>query len=346
MPLRLIQVTAPADADLGELIDSHDLVALWDDAREGGLRVVHLAVAAKKTEAIMDELESRLGGRDGFRLVLLEIEAMLPRPEEEPEEESGKSGDGEAGEGSGAAPEEKSSDRISREELHADVTDGLDLSRIFLAMTALSGIVAAVGLLRDDLAVVIGAMVIAPLLRPNVALALAATLGDAALAWRALKTNATGVLLAVGLAWLMGLLLPVDPSIPTLAARSSLDLGSLALALAAGAAGTLAFTQGLSGAVIGVMVAVALLPPAVAFGLLAGAGYAKAAFGAFLLTAGNVICINLAGIGTFLLQGIRPRHWWEAKRARRATLLAATVWLLLLAALVVVLSLSGELPLP
>lgn len=51
---------------------------------------------------------------------------------------------------------------------------------------------AAIGLLKDDVAVIIGAMVIAPLLGPNVALALATTLGDVKLAWNALKTNASG----------------------------------------------------------------------------------------------------------------------------------------------------------
>jgi len=342
MPLRLIQVTAPREADLAGLIEPHDLVAVWEDAREEGLRILHLAVPAKKTEAILDELESRLGGREGFRVVLLEVEALLPRPEEEKGE--GEEGTETSGAIAEAMEEETGSERISREELYTDVTDGLGLSPIFLAMTALSGIVAAVGLLRDDLAVVIGAMVIAPLLRPNVALALAATLGDTRLAWKALKTNVTGLLVAVALAGLLGLALPVDPEVPTLAARSSVGLGSLALALAAGAAGTLAFTQGLSGALIGVMVAVALLPPAVALGLLAGAGHLGPAFGAFLLTAGNVICINLAGIGTFLIQGIRPRTWWEAERARKATHLAVGAWLLLLLALVAVLLLSGELP--
>jgi len=338
MALRLIQITAPTDLDPEELTGPEAVVAAWRDCRADGYQVIHLAVPAEKTESITDDLEGRFGGREGFRVVLLEIEALLPRPEEEQEPEEDAVVDAKDQE-----PETVGSLRISREELYSDVTDGLAPSPVFLAMTVLSALVAAVGLLRDDLAVVIGAMVIAPLLRPNVALALAATLGDGELAWRATRTNAVGVVVAVGLAGLLGLALPVDPSVPALASRASLGLGSLALALAAGAAGTLAFTQGLSGAVIGVMVAVALMPPAVAFGLLLGAGRLGPAMGALLLTAGNVICINLAGIGTFLVQGVRPRAWWEAERARRATRLAAGAWLLLLAALVGVLYVSDGL---
>jgi len=350
MPLRLLQLTAPDSVDLSDLSESKYLVGQWDDPRGDGYRIFQLAVPAEKTETLMDDLEDRCGGREGFRMVLLEIEAVVPRLEEDkgdqPDERAGEEGSLGSGEAAGAGEDDNEPEknrRISREELLADVTDGLEVSPIFLAMTVFSAVVAAVGLLRDDLAVIIGAMVIAPLLRPNVAMALAATLGDWKLAWKALRSNAAGVLLAVGLAAALGLVLPVDPEIPALQARTELDLGSLMLALAAGAAGTLAFTQGLSGAVIGVMVAVALMPPAVAFGLLLGAGHLELAFQALLLTAGNVICINLAGVGTFLAQGIRPRHWWEWKRAKKASLAAVGLWLFLFFALVAVLWISGQL---
>ena len=106
------------------------------------------------------------------------------------------------------------------------------------------------------------------------------------------------------------------------------------------AAGTLAFTQGLSGAVIGVMVAVALVPPLVVCGMLLGEGYVTTAGGAFLLTVANLICINLAGVATFLAQGVRPRSWWEAERAKKATLRAILVWLVLLASLSLILWLN------
>ena len=125
----------------------------------------------------------------------------------------------------------------------------------------LSTLVAAIGLVRGDIAVIIGAMVIAPLLGPNVALALAVTLGDGTLAVRALKTIAAGVATAAVVSVLMGVILPVDPSVPEIASRTDASFSDLALALAAGSAGALAFTTGIPTALIGVMVAVALLPP-------------------------------------------------------------------------------------
>jgi uncharacterized hydrophobic protein (TIGR00341 family) len=339
MALRLIRVVVPESegSALAELLgrdEAADRVALL--RAEDGPMVAEVLVPVEEAEALMDRLEDRFGGHEGFRLVVLQTQAVLPRQEE-------TEGPEEAGAGEEPEEEEPAPDRISREELYAEVTDGLRASPTFLAMAGLSAVVAAVGLLRNDLAVVIGAMVIAPLLRPNVALALATTLADHELAWKATLTNAAGSGLALVLAVAIGLAVRVDPSIPALASRSAIDYQGLVLALAAGAAGSLAFTRGLAGAVIGVMVAVALLPPLVAAGLLLGAGHFPEAGGAFLLTAGNLICINLAGVVTFLVQGIRPHSWWEAERAKKAALGAAAVWLALLLVLAGLLAIGGEL---
>jgi uncharacterized membrane protein len=110
-------------------------------------------------------------------------------------------------------------------------------------------------------------------------------------------------------------------------------IGDVILALAAGSAGTLAFTSGVPAVVVGVMVSVALLPPLVAAGLLAGAGYGMKATGAFILILTNVTCINLAAVATFLVLKVRPRTWWEEERARKATRLAVATWVIMLAIL-------------
>ena len=88
------------------------------------------------------------------------------------------------------------------------------------------------------------------------------------------------------------------------------------------------------------MVAVALLPPLVTLGMLAGSGFWKEALGALLLLLTNLICINLAGVVTFLLQGVRPRTWWEAKQAKKATRNAILIWATLLILLGVVIILA------
>ncbi|MCA9321699.1 MAG: TIGR00341 family protein, partial [Planctomycetes bacterium] len=168
----------------------------------------------------------------------------------------------------------------------------------------------------------------------NIALSLSAALGDLELAKRSLKAMGVGVLLAATLSFLVGVLLDVDPTSRELAGRTHVDVSDIVLALAAGAAGALAFTTGVSSVVMGVMVAVALLPPLVVAGLMAGSGHGGEALRAFLLALTNVTCINLAAMATFYAQRVRPRTWWEAEKARRAVRFAAGAWVLLLALLV------------
>ena len=239
-------------------------------------------------------------------------------------------------------PPDNAPGRISREELYAQVMDTTRLSWVYVAMVVLSAIVAAIGILHDSVAVVIGAMVIAPLLGPNVALSLATTLADAPLARTALRAGALGITVAFGLSVVIGLLVTVNPAAHEIASRTTVGMADVAVALAAGSAGALAFTTGVPSTLVGVMVAVALLPPLVTFGLLVGAGFDRPAFGALLLVVMNLVGVNLAGVATFVAQGIRPASWWEADRARRATLIALGVWLALLVVLVVVIGLSAK----
>ncbi len=319
MSLRLVEVVVPRSsiAGLTDEIAADGVVDVWSYDVDGERGMLRILVRADRTETLTDELTSRFAGVDGFRMMLLPVEATVPAlAEEEPVEEE-------------ALPpwRQKGPLRISREELHQDLSEATRISFVYLVTVALSTLVAAVGLLSSSVAVVIGAMVIAPLLGPNVALSLSATLGDTDMAWDALKANGAGVTTALIISVLAGTFLSVDPTVPEIAGRTDVALGDIVLALAAGAAGTLAFTQGLSTAVIGVMVAVALLPPLVTAGLLLGAGETHLAYGAFLLMAVNVTCVNLAGVVTFLAQRVRPRTWWEAERASRAVKVAVASWI-------------------
>jgi uncharacterized hydrophobic protein (TIGR00271 family) len=136
--------------------------------------------------------------------------------------------------------------------------------------------------------VIIGAMVIAPLLGPNVALSFATTLGDADLSRRALRANAIGLASAIALPIIMGLLLSsfpeiiepdITPDLPEIESRTRVGLQDVIIALVAGAAGGFAFTTGISTALVGVIIAVALLPPLASLGLLMGAGFFTEALG-------------------------------------------------------------------
>lgn len=81
-----------------------------------------------------------------------------------------------------------------------------------------------------------------------------------------------------------------------------------------------------------VMVAVALLPPAVALGLMLGHGHYDLAVGAGLLLAVNLVCVNLASKVVFFIKGIRPRGWLEKEKekAKHAMIIFIIGWLITL----------------
>jgi uncharacterized hydrophobic protein (TIGR00341 family) len=326
MALRLIEMVLQEKdgAEVRELLKEQKVLEHRQVRLPDGEVLVRILLDAEQSEAVLDLLGERYAGEDGNRVVILPVEATLPRADPVPEA---------AATPEQPAPEEKSPERIGREELYEDIKDAARCSRIYLAMVVLATVVAAIGLYYNSVAIIIGAMVIAPLLGPNVALSLATTLGDLPLLRRALLTALAGIATAMVFSTIIGVLLHVNPESPEVASRNGVGVGDVVVALASGCAGALAFTTGVSATLIGVMVAVALLPPLVTFGLLLGSGHATPAMGALSLFLMNLICVNLAGVTTFLVQGIRPATWWEKDRASKATRVAIGLWVALLAAL-------------
>lgn len=325
MPIRQIEVVVPKDAkeDFQHLLKDNSVEHYWNEESESGFLLKAL-VDASKTEAFLDKAETVMGGSEGYRLVMQDVEATLPRVEESKEEEE------EEGDAEDALESPLRGIRVSREELYTDISESVNLTPVYIAMVTFSTIVAALGMLRDSAAVVIGAMVIAPLLGPNVALALSTTLGDSELFNKSIKTNIMGIMVAFAISAILGIFLQVDMTVYEIASRTEVHLSDIALALASGAAGVLAYTIGMSAAVIGVMVAVALLPPLVTAGLLVGDMQFTAAYYAFLLLTTNIICVNLAAVVTFAVQGVTPRTWYKAAKAKKINKIALTFWGVLL----------------
>lgn len=323
MSFRLLEITVDAESapELRDLLEERDVRVQSEVDMPDTRRVVRVVLPLEHTEPLTDALTDTFGTRDGYGVVIMAVEALLPEPE---------GGEAEPPTGDDERPQV----RVSREELYQDVASSSQLTPVYLVTVGLSAVVAAAGLIRGDVALIIGAMVIAPLLGPTIAFSLALTLGDLSLARLAAKANAGGLAVALGVSVLVGVLIPVDPSVTELASRTRVGLSDIAIAMAAGSAGSLAYTTGLPTAIIGVMVAVALLPPLVAAGLLLGAGYMQLAAGSAVLVAVNVTCVSLAAVATFFSRQIRPRTWWEAEKAKKATRVAVVSWVVLLGALV------------
>ena len=281
-----------------------------------GRRVLRLVFGEGDGQSAIDAISGLMDGVEDWRLVVLPVEASLPKPDAKRVEAS-----------------TRRKFMALREELYQDVAGGAKLHRDFLLLTVLSTIVAVFGLTADNVAAVIGAMVIAPLLGPILAFAFASALGDLDLMARAARTALAGLVLGMLLSAAIGFGFGADLTSQELAGRTVVGLDSTVLALASGAAAALSIATGLSATLVGVMVAVALLPPAAAAGLLLGAGEWELAMRAGLLLAINVVSVNLAALLVFFYKGIRPRTWLERRSAKRSVYINLAVWAALIVAL-------------
>jgi len=337
MALRLLEIVVPEEVtgEVLSLVEEAKITNFWLTCSCENRNIFKMIVTADKTENLLDTFEKKYGRLKDFHMVLLPLEASYPSTKEI-EEKAEKRKEEEKGE------KKKEPLRVSRQELYHDVFDDSKLTNTYMIMIILSAIVAAIGLIKDNVAVIIGAMVIAPLLGPNVALSLATTIGDGVLGRNALKTNLVGVFIAFAVSFILGFLLVIDPGIREIASRTVVSYADIVLALASGVAAALSITSGVPSVLIGVMVSVALIPPLVVFGLLLGSGNLLLAVRALELVAINMICINLAGVVTFLLQGLRPLNWWEASKAKKASRYAIIIWVALLILLTVLLMSSQQ----
>ena len=317
MPLRLIEVfAAPGHVDTIAAI-AHRFQALnfWESAAtaETG-KTCRILARPDKQQELIDQLQSALGSDKSWRIMILPVEATIPGL---PEDEQTR----------------RSPEQATREELYSEIDRGARVDSAFLLLVVLSTVVAAIGLLDGSTAIIIAAMLIAPLLGPNVAMAFGSVLGDRQLLARAAIANSAGVGLSIACAAGAGLLLPADPASAELLARTKLGYDSVVLALASGAAGALSLTTRLPSALTGVMVAVALLPPAATLGYMLGTGRLALAAGAAALLAVNIVCVNLSAQIVFLSKGIKPRTWIERRAAQQSTAVSLMIGCGLLAIL-------------
>lgn len=200
-----------------------------------------------------------------------------------------------------------------RRQIYEDVVSLSQPGGSFYVMVALSIIIAAYGLLISSAAVVIGAMLVAPLMGPIFGISLGLVSGNRRLLWRAGQSEGVGIVFSVGSAVLIGVLSAHIEIGPEWMARTQPTLYDLLIALASGLAGAYALIdEDVSPVLPGVAVAVALLPPLAACGLSVSAQRWDLAGGAAMLFAANFLAIQLAGAVVFSAYGMlrvrRERH--------------------------------------
>jgi uncharacterized hydrophobic protein (TIGR00271 family) len=210
------------------------------------------------------------------------------------------------------------------------------LSVDFVLLSAISALLAAFGLLLNSPAVVIGAMLVAPLLGPLVAISVGLVTARLRLFSRAMFTVFVGAASGVACGWLLGLVVPLESPTAEMLARGNPTLLDAGVALAAGAVGAYATARKeIPAALAGVAIAAALVPPLGTIGLGIALGDWGLAFGATLLFLTNIVSVAVVGSGVFLWLGMRPGE--RGLREKRAALSLGLVGMMTLITVIVVL---------
>jgi len=330
LKLRYIECYIPKHIFVGMdkiLGDYEDII--WHNVEEiNNSMVIKILTTLKNTEVIVDKLNKEYGGSK-FRIIVFEPKSTIPEITEKVEKEE-KEIIGDGIENNSIKGNIQELERLSRQEIYNKVSEIIYAPKEYYLMIILSTIVAAIGIWKDDVAIIIASMIIAPLLSPNIALSFSMSIADKELAKKSLKNLFLGIGLVILLSVFLGHILPISLKNPQIVSRMNLGVADIIIALCAGIVGALSTVSGISSVVVGVMIAVALLPPLVAFGLTFGAGYFIESIPILMLFLINIICVNLSSSVIFALYGISPYRWWKKEEAKKLTIFAILTWFILL----------------
>lgn len=315
--MRLIQVTIPEgkQEEVLEILDTEqiDYVVTDETGRPEYSSIVYFPLPTAAVEDTLERLDAVGIDRDAYTVVV-QAETVVSKKFDELTKKY--------------AEKEESEERIARQELQARAQELAASIPTYVVMTIVSAVIATAGLLLNSPATVVGSMVIAPLIGPAMTTAVGTVTDSSSMFRRGVYLQFVGVVLSITAATLFAflvnftLLIPpgVDPlSIREIAERAAPNFLSLAIAIGAGIAGAVSLMTGISAALVGVMIAVALIPPAATVGIGLAFGDLSLALGSGVLVAVNVLSINLAALLVLWYSGYRPERLFQYDRARIAT---------------------------
>jgi uncharacterized hydrophobic protein (TIGR00271 family) len=177
----------------------------------------------------------------------------------------------------------------------------------YIGLSLISSLIATFALLIDDIAVLIGAMLIAPFLSPALGVSMGLIKGDINMFKKGLITLLAGVVVGIIASIIITGIYPIRETTPAIMDRSAPTLVQLIIALLAGAAAAFSYAHRRVRAVLsGAFVALALVPPISIIGIGITFWNWEIVGGASLLLAANVIGLSLAAVIIFFVFGFRP----------------------------------------
>jgi len=330
--MRLVQVLIPVGKRqpvLAVLDDEGIDYAVWDETgRKDFEALVQFPVPPIGVEPVLTRLR-KAGISENTYTIVLTPETIVSRRIE-------------------VLKQRYSGTRISREELIARAENLAPETSTYLAFLVLSTIIATGGLLLDSAATIIGAMVVAPLMGPAISASVGTVLDDRKLASRGIKMQIGGLLLAIAVGALIGILLKESILLPPgldireisqIAERTSPNFLSLFLALGSGIAGAISIIRNAGSALVGVAIAIALVPPAATSGLGIAWGLPLVAIAAAVLVLVNLLAVNVSALIMFWVSGFRPVEKEAVVHARSSVISHVALLVIAIASLSVALGL-------
>lgn len=295
----------PADADKAEQLarDAGHRVVRADNGELTHLRVV---VAIGSPDEFLEGVDKAvdLEADDETFMVVTEPMGIQPRDEEKAKEH----------------------ERVAaREEIVTTSEQGTRLSRTFFVLATTSALIATGGLLMSNVAVVVGAMVIAPVFQPLVGVATGVAIGRPKLALLGARSISIALLIAFVVGALLTLLTPLVHMNESLSARADLHIYDILVALGAGAAAGYTITRNDRTAFIGIVVAASIVPTACAMGIGLADGQFDLLRASAITVGANVVSVVVAIVLVFQFERLRAADAIDKKGGERMTRLTIGV---------------------
>jgi uncharacterized hydrophobic protein (TIGR00271 family) len=185
--------------------------------------------------------------------------------------------------------------------------EGAKPSTEYYILTILSCVIATFGLIQGSSATIIGAMIVAPLMTPMLAFSLGVVWGDISLIRISVVSIGKGILWALIISAVISVTVPLPSFHNEIMSRTAPTLYDILVAIASGLVGAYGYAnKKISNSLIGIAIAVALMPPLCVVGIGIGTFNAGIALGAALLFLINLVSIGLAGALVFWWMKIHP----------------------------------------
>ena len=214
--------------------------------------------------------------------------------------------------------EEDIQSRVSLEEIRTNINEISMINMNFIVFITLAAIVSGAGLLVNSSVVLIAAMILSPLMGPILAVSYGLAIRDKKIAYKGLKSQLIGISIGFFVGIIYGIFVKlINPEFiftSEIVKRSFPKVLDVIIAICGGIAVGFCVTGGIQSSLVGIAIAVALLPPVVNSGIIFIFGDFLNSLGSFLLMLTNIIVINLCAFGVFKLKNIKsiaitPDDW-------------------------------------